>query len=209
VIGDSYASGYGVEGADRSCTSSYANQNSDLAFPALTAKAFGADVHVVAADGRGLTRNFAGDAPTMATLAWQTLADSDTAWDTTAFDPQVIVLNLGTNDFTASDPGASFDEAYVYTLRKLRAAYPKATVMGAIGGSLWRKRYDAAKTSISDAVKLLNKEGDTNVKFVEFTPTAGQGRYGCDSHPGVRAQAQMAATLQAAIEASVGWKPAE
>lgn len=205
VIGDSYASGYGVEGPNEKCTSTHAIQNSDLAFPALTARAFGADVHVVAADGRGLIRNFAGDGPTMATLAWQTLADGNTAWAALAWEPQVVVLNLGTNDFTESDPGAAFDDAYVYTLRRLRTAYPKATIIGTIGGSLWGKRYTAAKTSISDAAAFLNKEGDANVKFVEFKLTAGEGRYGCDYHPGVRGQAEMAAALETEIAATLGW----
>lgn len=206
VIGDSYASGYGVEGPNEKCSSTHDIQNSDLAFPALTARAFGADVHVVAADGRGLIRNFAGDGPTMSTLAWQTLAAGDTAWAALAWEPQVVVLNLGTNDFTANDPGAAFDDAYVYMLRRLRVAYPKATIVAAIGGSLWAKRYAAAKTSISDAVAFLNKEGDANVKFVEFKLTAGPGRYGCDYHPGVRGQAEMAATLEQEIEKSLGWK---
>lgn len=206
VIGDSYASGFGVEGPNEKCTSTHAIQNSDLAFPALTAKAFGADVHVVAADGRGLIRNFAGHAATMGTLAWQTLADGDTAWAALAYDPQVVVLNLGTNDFTESDPGAPFDDAYVYTLRRLRVAYPKATIIASIGGSLWGKRFTAAKTSISDAVDFLNKEGDANVKFVEFKLTAGQGRYGCDFHPGVRGQSEMAAALEQEIEKTLGWK---
>lgn len=209
VIGDSYASGFGVEGAPGACTSVHTVQNSDLAFPALTAKAFSADVHVVAADGRGLVRNYAGDGPTMATLAWQTLPDGDTAWEAPAYDPQVIVLNLGTNDFSASDPGTSFDEGYVYALRRLREAYPKATIMGTIGGSLWGKRYKAAKSSVADAVTFMNRAGDANVKFIEFAPTNGKGRYGCDNHPGVRAQEQMATALQAAIERSLGWKAAK
>lgn len=208
VIGDSFASGYGVEGENEKCTYSYATQNADLAYPALTARAFGADVHVIAADGGGLTRNFAGEGPTMATLAWQTLADGATAWAALAYQPQVVVLNLGTSDFTAGDPGQSFDEAYVYMLRRLRTAYPDAQIIGAIGGSLWGKRYTAAKTSISDAIEFVRKEGDSKVSFVEFKPKAGKDRYGCDSHPSQRAQAEMAAALEAEIAKSLSWKAA-
>lgn len=207
VIGDSYASGFAVEGPDEKCTSTHAIQNSDIAYPALTARMFGADVHVVAADGRGLTRNYAGNGPTMSTLMWQTLESGNTAWAALAYDPQIVVLNLGTMDFNESDPGASFDDAYVFTLRKLRTAYPKATIIGAIGGGLWGKRYVAAKTSIADAVALLNKEGDADVKFVEFKLTNGPGRYGCDYHPGARGQTEMAAALEAEIEKSLGWNP--
>jgi len=205
VIGDSFASGYGVEGANEKCTYSYETQNADLAYPALVGRTFGADVHVIATDGGGLTRNFAGDGPTMSTLAWQTLAEGNTAWAALAYQPQVVVVNLGTSDFTASDPGQSFDDAYVFMLRRLRTAYPDALIVGSIGGSLWGKRYTAAKTSISDAIEFVRKEGDANVRFVEFKPKAGKDRYGCDSHPSARAQAEMADALEHEITQSLGW----
>jgi hypothetical protein len=206
VIGDSFASGHGVEGANQSCSYSYDTQNADLAFPAILARSFDADLHVVAADGRGLIRNYAGDQPAMNAIAWQTLAEGETAWAALAYQPQVIVVNLGTSDFTESDPGASFEDAYVLMLRRLRQAYPEALILGSIGGSLWGKRYVAAKTAISDAVGLINRDGDKTVRFVEFKLTAGPGRYGCDFHPGKRAQTEMATDLAYEIEKSIGWK---
>lgn len=205
VIGDSFASGFGVEGANETCKYSYQTQNADLAFPALVARKFAADVHVVAVDGRGLIHNWAGEDPTMNTLAWQTLPDGNTSWSPKAYKPQVIVVNLGTNDFTASDPGDSFDDAYVFMLRRLRDSYPDALIVGSIGGSLWGKRYDAAKASISGAVDFVRSQGDQNVRFVEFKLTRGPGRYACDYHPGQRAQAEMANALEAEISKSLGW----
>ncbi len=207
VIGDSYASGYGVEGANEKCTYSHETQNAGLAYPALLGRTFGADVHVVAMDGGGLTRNYAGDGATMNTLAWQTLPTGDTAWAALSYRPQVIVINLGTNDFDASDPGEAFDNAYVFLLRRLRVAYPDALIIGSAGGSLWGKRYTAEKTSIADAIAFVEKEGDKNVRFVEFKPTAGPGRYGCDYHLGKRAQVQVAAALEREISKSLGWQP--
>lgn len=205
VIGDSFASGHGVEGADQSCSYTHGTQNADLAFPAVLARSFEADVHVVAADGRGLIRNYSGDQPAMNVVAWQTLAEVETAWAALAYQPQVVVVNLGTSDFTESDPGAPFEDAYVLMLRRLRQAYPDALIVGSIGGSLWGKRYAAAKTATSDAIGLVSQEGDKNVRFVEFTLTAGPGRYGCDFHPGKRAQTEMATELAYEIEKSIGW----
>lgn len=205
VIGDSLASGHGVEGENEKCSYTYASQNSDLAYPALLGRTFGADVHVVAADGHGLIRNFAGNDPGMNVLTWQTLADSKTAWAALAYEPQVIVIGLGSSDFANSDPGDPFDDAYVFMLRRLRVAYPEALIVGAIGGTLWGKRYEAVKTSISDAIETVRQDGDGKVRFVEFKLTAGPGRYGCDYHPGKRGQAEMAAALASEIEKSLGW----
>jgi hypothetical protein len=208
VIGDDLASGHGVEGSDEKCTYTHATQNSDLAYPVLLAKALGADLHVVAADGYGLIRNYAGNGAAMNTIAWQTLVDDDRAWAALTYQPEVIVIGLGTADFTASDPGDGFDDAYVFLLKRLRIAYPDALIVGSVGGTLWGKRYAAAKTSISDAIEKVSKDGDEKVRFVEFKLTAGPGRYGCDYHPGKGAQAEMAAALQAEVEKSLGWRPA-
>ncbi len=206
VIGDDFATGFGVEGADETCKYSHETQNSDLAYPALLARSFGADLNLVAVDGRGLIRNYGDDkAPTMSTLAWQTLADGDTAWAALAYQPQIIVIGLGGNDFASGDPGAPFDDTYVFMLRRLRQAYPDALIIGSIGGSLWGKRYQAARDSISGAIDFVRKEGDNKVRFVEFKPTNGPGRYGCGFKPGARAQAEMAASLQAEVEKSLGW----
>ena len=117
------------------------------------------------------------------------------------------MVNLGTSDFDASDPGDAFDDAYVFLLRRLRVAYPNALIIGSAGGSLWGKRYAAEKTSIADAIAFVEKEGDKNVRFVEFKLKPGPGRYGCDSHLGKRAQSEVAATLEQEISKSLGWQP--
>ncbi len=208
VIGDSVTSGYGIEGADQHCRYTYATQNHDLSYPALVARAFDADIHSVSADGRGLVRNFAGEEPPMAEIAWRELPNSDIAWARLAFRPQVIVVNLGAADFAAGDPGDGFDAAYIAMLQKLRETYPQAVIYGAFGGMLQAEAYAAARASIMEAVSGLRKAGDENVHFIEFTLSASPRRFGCDWHPGVDAHVQMAAALQAAIMRDLGWTAA-
>lgn len=207
VIGDSIASGFGIEGKDQTCTYSYDTHNADLAYPAILARTFGADIQSVSVDGHGLTRNYSGGDVTMKTLAWQSLADDETPWPAASWKPQVIVVNLGTNDFSAGDPGDEFDAAYASLLRKIRYAWPEAEVYGAIGGQLYGGIYKSAKFSVFGAVETVREGGDKKTHFIEFTPPASGRRYGCDWHPGMDAQKFMAGQIQAAIINDLGWKP--
>ena len=207
VIGDSIASGFGVEGKDRTCPYSYDTHNAEMAYPSVLARTFGADLQSVSVDGHGLFRNYSGDGETMRTIAWRTTQDVATPWPTISWKPQVIVVGLGTMDFAAGDPGDEFDAAYVSLLRKLRYAWPEAEIYGAIGGLLYGDTYKSAKSSISWAVETVRNAGDSKTHFVEFTPPATGHRYGCDWHPGIDAQKFMAGQLQAAVTKDLGWKP--
>ena len=206
VIGDSIASGYGVEGVNQWCHFSQDTQNAGLAWPALLAKALGADLQVLSVDGRGLYRNYDGDAPTMASLMWRVVPSEDAIWRG-GYAADVVIVSLGTNDFAAGDPGEAFTDAYAATLAKLRATYPQASIIATIGGMLEKPKLNAAKTAIAAAVTARRKSGDTRTSFIFLDPPSRGHRFGCDWHPGKDAQAYMAQTLQAAVARALDWKP--
>jgi lysophospholipase L1-like esterase len=206
VIGDSVTSGYGVEGLDKNCSYSRATHNAELTYPAITARTFGADLQLVSVDGGGLVRNFGGGELTMKTLAWRNLAEFTTPVSVTAWKPQVIVVNLGANDFAEGDPGDTFDEAYISLLRKLRYAWPEAQIYGAIGGMLHGDTYKAARSSVLGAVEEVRTAGDQKTHFIEFALLNTERRYGCDWHPGLDAQKSMADQLETALGKDLGWK---
>lgn len=206
VIGDSIAAGYGVEGENQWCTFTPATQNAGKAWPALLARRMGADLQVIAVDGRGLYRNYSGDGPTMATLMSRTLPDGP-VWKG-MFAPQLVVVNLGTNDFGSGDPGPQFDAAYEQLLADLRKAYPEAQLVAAIGGMLEPDKLALLKRSIEDVVGKIRAAGDLRTSFVFLDPPATGRRYGCDWHPGIDAQISMAQTLQAKAAPLLGWTPA-
>jgi lysophospholipase L1-like esterase len=205
VIGDSIASGYGVEGANQSCSFSPATENANLAYAALTSEAFKADLQNISLDGHGMFRNYSGNDSTMTQLSWRTLPGGPAKWPVASFTPQVIVVNLGVNDFSQGDPGVGFERTYVAFLGDLRAAYPNAWIFGAFGAMLDGAKYNAARAAVSHAVTARRAAGDQRVEFLEFHPPETQNRYGCDWHPGRNAQADMAQTLQRAILHAGAW----
>lgn len=206
VIGDAIASGYGVEGENQSCQYASATQNAEKAYPALLAKALGADMQLIAVDGRGLYRNYEGDAATMASVMWRTLPSEEAVWPGN-FGPQLVIVNLGTSDFGDGDPGPRFKEAYVSALGRIRAANPGASIIATIGGMLEKPKLAAAKAAIEGSVAVRREAGDLRTSFVLLNPPGTGHRYGCDWHPGVDAHKSMAEALQVAVTASLSWKP--
>jgi lysophospholipase L1-like esterase len=205
VIGDSITSGYGVECTERTARYSYDTQNADLAYPALLANTFRADLQSISVDGRGLIRNFSGDDLTMEDMAWRVLPESRAIWPASAWQPQVIVINLGSNDFWGGDPGDRFDTAYARLIQGLRTSYPDAEIIAVIGSLLDAANYTAAKTSIQAAIDAV-KAADPKVSFIELKPTrSAPQRYGCDWHPGRDAHREMADQIQAVVEKRLGW----
>jgi hypothetical protein len=125
----------------------------------------------------------------------------DTHWDRARFAPELIVINLGANDFSTSGPGETFAPAYVSLLRALRALYPDAHLIAAFGPEEKRVAID----TISSAVATFNQGQARPASFL-YLPIASDGRiYGCDWHPGRDTHRLMARVLAAQIARDLRW----
>ncbi len=84
--------------------------------------------------------------------------DNSAAWDTSKYQPDYLVLNLGTNDSAAADV---FSSNYTTFLTALRGSYPNAkmVVMTPFNGSY--------RAQIRSVVEQLNASGDKNVYFLD------------------------------------------
>ena len=110
-IGDSYTVGYGNTSRARECTSDQVHDTTDTsrAFGPLLAARLGADYRIHAFSGFGIVRNYAGGVPDLSLPAiYDRAIPGDPASAGAAADaadddgwrPQLIVVNLGTNDFS-------------------------------------------------------------------------------------------------------------
>lgn len=230
-IGDSIVNGYGVEGTDP-CNGNSTNSNADQSFATLTAKALGADYTLIAYSGRGLATNLDGTntstqtandpanannimpAMFLNTIPPSSATPTPIAWDPTLIQPQVVVINLGTNDFsyaikaytatgqattsctaTLCNPDqTAFTGAYTTFLGKVRAAYPNAHIIATTGPMLSdsyptaAQQHATSKTWISNAVTATN---DANITFYDFGVQATTST-ACNSHPNASEHQAMA-----------------
>ena len=202
MIGDSITCGYGDLGAGPSCGFSADTEDEDLAWGAVAAKALGARHTAIAYSGRGVYRNADGSTTGVMPEIWmRTFADDpNSTWDFTRNVPDVVVVNLGTNDFALGDPGSAFTNAYASFLGQVRTAYPNAYIVCVVGPMLAGSELTAAETDIQSAIATT---GDAKTSFLEL-PTQS-APYGCGYHPTTATQAAMAAALVTQIQQVTGW----
>jgi hypothetical protein len=145
IIGDSIACGSGDEctNGTAACGDTYACENASVSFGAVLGRNLGAEYHITSVSGIGAIRNYnCADANTMPVVYDRLFLEqaSSPAWDTTRFQPDAVIVALGTNDFSPDNchnPPLSVEcdptnyQLFITTLKEfvgttLRHYYPDA-----------------------------------------------------------------------------------
>jgi len=207
VIGDSISCGYGNLGtlADTECFTTESHWDT---YESIAARALGAEVSTIAASGRGIIRNYGGDTGgTMPMLYERTITNvGGVLWDFHV-EPQVVVINLGTNDISngKGDPGMPFRDTYTTLLATIRAYYPHTFIVCIIAPLLNGGELATIGGHIRAAVEARNAAGDANVEFFDKIPAQTSDKYACQYHPNVAENQLMADMLVGELKAKLGW----
>ena len=209
VIGDSITCGYGDLGtsSDLNDSDCYPLESDWDAYGSVAARALGAEVSTIAASGRGVVRNYAGDTTgTMPLLYPLTLANNGIVWDF-HIEPQAVVINLGTNDISNNkgDPGQAFQDTYVALLQTVRTNYPHAYIVCIIGPLLSGGDLQTIEGYIQGAVQTVNAAGDARVEFFNQITAQTSDVEACQYHPDVTEQMTMGTQLAAELKSKLGW----
>ncbi len=189
-IGDSHTVGYGNTATTQDCTEAqvWATTDTSLGIAGIAARRYDADYRVNAISGRGIVRNYNGfAADTLPTVYPFLLFDKATRYAAAGWRPQLIVVALGTNDFstplhageiwsTRDALHAAYRDRYATFVRQLRRDNPRAHIL------LWAT--DMAGGEIAEqagrVAATLRAAGDGRVTFL---PVAGLAMSGCHAHP--------------------------
>jgi lysophospholipase L1-like esterase len=201
VVGDSLSVGAGVEG-DATCTGGIdAYTDNYLAYGSIAARAVSADVVTIAYSGIGVYRNYGETTPTATSLTMPKrypYALPDTvAWNFALYQPQVVVINLGTNDFGSGDPGTPYETAYVSFVEAIRQEYADTyfILIDMYGGT--------RLTRLNNILASLKAGGETRAEVLSLNSV--QNNLGCNQHPNVAGQQAMGTTLAARLQTLMGW----
>jgi lysophospholipase L1-like esterase len=204
LIGDSITAGYGNEGANERCHFSPGTENAYMTYGPLAARALGAEAAIVAWSGKtvdGMSELYDRALPNRA----------ESRWDPQAQVPDVVVINLGTNDLTRGDHEYAFMQGLGKLVDRVRANYPKALIVLALGPMLtdnWpagKQMLTRARVGVRGAVAAKQKAGDSRVVYLEFPTHDGATGYGCDFHPSLKTHQMMADRLASLIKAEMAW----
>lgn len=206
-IGDSITCGYGIGGSPE-VPFSTEFESADDAYAVLCARALDADYQLVSFSGIGVISRYVEperDEPLTDVLISSLYQETDAVlskrmslpaskWEFHAFRPQVIVVNLGTNDASYTrgvrEREEQFFQKYAEFLRIVHTENPQAEIvctLGVMDHQLMPEVRRAAKMLTETSFPVLVHE-EQKMRPDELL--------GCDAHPSAQVHRRMAESLR-------------
>jgi aryl-phospho-beta-D-glucosidase BglC (GH1 family) len=205
-IGDSITCAYGNEGTSKDQHFTAKNENSYLSYAAITARSLNASANIIAWSGIGISQNYGGQAgPLMEERYPYTLPYSGVKWDFKNYVPQVVVIDLGTNDFSTTADKTKFITNYTNLITQVRSNYPNSHIFCTMGPMLWGTGLESCYSYLNEIVNGFKSKGDSKVSFLEYPQQSESNGYGEDWHPSLTTHQLMANQLTAEIKNKLGW----
>lgn len=207
-IGDSITCGYGVEVNDPKEDFKPATENFCESYTGLTVRALQADYIVVARSGIGMVRNyggpFEGNADAMpAVYPYLFYQGEKTPWNPAQFIPQVICLNLGTNDFSGKGVNQEkFVATYIDFASRLAAEYPQARLV-LLQGPM--ENGEALAHALKRVQDSLTKKYPGRIEFFTLSHQ-GEVGFGASYHPNREQSRRNAAELTTYLAKLMEWR---
>lgn len=220
-IGDSITCGYGTDDEDMTHTFSTATEDVTKAYAYKTAKLLDADYSMFSASGYGIISGYTADpqvrgAAELIPPFYESQCFSrdsfkeagypaDIPWDFKEYQPEVIVINLGTNDDSYCQDTVEKQEEYVKQyiefLKVVRKNNPRAEifcVLGLMGDRLYPRVCEAAEGYTAQT-------GDERIHTVHIPEQDGNVGYVIDYHPLPQMHTMASEVVAAAIKETINW----
>lgn len=213
-LGNSITCAFGTESKSKDSKFSPETENSYLSYANVLARAFDADVNLVARSGRGVVRNY--NERSMISTREATIpklfsrmfdSDSTISWDFKRYTPNAVILNLGTNDYSTQPQPykALFIDRYLKLIAQVRAVYGDQTEIFCIVGPMTDEPCYSYVKELVEIQKIVNK--DSHITFIGIPKAllSLEKDFGAAGHPGGDGQKKMAQIVAPVISTVMGW----
>ncbi len=223
IIGDSITCGYGVESENELQPFYTATENPAKSYSLLTAGALDAEANLISWSGNGIISGYVeetAERPSDECLMPKIYEYTDLScserlfgaderkwekWDFGKFVPDIILVNLGTNDCSwckdIRERKDRYREQYAEFLRAIRGHNPKARILCMLGTMDQR----LLKESEEAVEAVAGGRGDSGVHFLSLPPQNPEDGYGADWHPSPLTQRKTAEIVTAEVRRIMGW----
>ena len=205
-IGDSITAGYGLDEENPNAAFSTRTENFAETYAYLAAKELFADCNAVAFSGYGVLTGFSSNGRANDYVIFKhydcAISNSTDApsWDFSGFVPNVVVINLGTNDASyCSTQGSieAFENEYKRLLYLVRQRNPSAYILCVLG-DMNNSLYPAIERA-AEAYKA--ETGDSFIRCATLSFEMGTYGSAIDGHPNKQSNALAAQTLVSELKA--------
>lgn len=220
-IGDSITCGYGIDEEDPLHPFKTATEDVTRAYAYKTVRALDVDYSMFSTSGYGIISGYTADPAIQMTnqripdfyefmgFSYDSLpgipAPMDMAWNFEEYQPDAVIINLGTNDDSfcqdTTERQQDYADHYAEFLKVVRKHNPGAMIfciLGLMGDRLYPWVCKAAK-------KYSEETGDQRITTVHLPEQDGSIGYVSDYHPLESAHEKAANVLIPAIRETMGW----
>ena len=230
-IGNSITCGYGNEGTDKFEHFEYETENHYYSYASITARQLNAQHWVVARSGIGAYRNYDGPKtgnpesnmpvqyeytayaldlklrqnppPAGGVRGGHLLSEK---WDFNRYQPDLICINLGTNDLSTNNYDLKLlKQGYQKLYKMVREHNPKAKIVLLTGSMLYNQEQKDAQQLLDEVTAEAHQAGDKEVYRFDMTHIDGDDYLGNDWHPNIRQDEKMASELTPFLRELMNW----
>jgi lysophospholipase L1-like esterase len=199
-IGDSYTCGYGIYGKNHDEHFSYDTEDNYISYGAISARTLEAEYTAVCRSGIGMLQGYGGTSNfTQPLLFDEIIQHSKSSWNYVTYQPQVVIIELGTNDISVDVDAEKFIATYQQFIRKIRGYYPNAKIVCAAGPNPGGDKWILLQKMIHSVVNKVNLANVYYFEFSNFTPN------GSDWHPNAIEHQKMAIELTSYLKGLMQW----
>ena len=216
-IGDSITCGYGADDPVKENHFSTKTEDVTKAYAYKTAAALNADYSMVSFSGYGIISGYTNDKKVSAQTVPQyytklgyswasngSFTPANIDWDFSKRQPDIIVVNLGTNDdsYTKTDSERQMEYCteYVEFLKLIREKNPDAKILCTLG-VMGDRLYEYVQLA---ALNYTEETGDTNISTMKFDVQSPDDGYSADWHPSITTHDKASEKLAAEIKSLIG-----